>query len=421
MGERRLTLGKGENAARLSTIVLTALAILKGIVSFASGSVALLAGTIDSFTDVFSSAAVWAGLGISKKEPTERFPYGYFKAETFALLAVSLAFIASSVLIMLESSQKLFVTHVISFSSLALAVAALSSVVYYILGRYKSRLGRQIGSQALISEGIHSRIDVYTSVLVLAGVLLGVTGYPAGESAIGLLIGAYVLIRGLLFGKDAALVLMDVSPDPKRVKEMKEIAESVPGVQGIHDTRLRKSGPVFFGEMHVELREGLSLERAHAISDEVERRMKGLFKDLESVVIHVGLAHKKTTRIAIPVVEDRELDALTSQHFGNAPFFLFIDIRENQVIRSYVKGNEGAKLSQKKGMQAANLLIAENVDAVVAVNIGEGPFNTLGNGLISMYHLPGPTTAHEAIRLLNQNSLERMTSPTEKHEGPNEE
>ena len=109
------------------------------MVSVASGSVALLAGTIDSFSDVFSSVAVWAGLNIAKKKPTERFPYGYFKAETFALLIVALILMASSVLIIWESFQKLFEVYVISFSNLALAIAALSAVVYYLLANTRAK------------------------------------------------------------------------------------------------------------------------------------------------------------------------------------------------------------------------------------------------------------------------------------------
>jgi divalent metal cation (Fe/Co/Zn/Cd) transporter len=74
-------------------LLFFALGILKGIASFASGSVALLAGTIDSFSDVFSSVAVWAGLNIAKRKPTERFPYGYYKVVTFALFTVSLVIV----------------------------------------------------------------------------------------------------------------------------------------------------------------------------------------------------------------------------------------------------------------------------------------------------------------------------------------
>ena len=78
---------------------------------------------------------------------------------------------------------------------------------------------------------------------------------------------------------------------------------------------------LFFGEMHVELQEGLSLEKAHVISEEVEARIKERFKDLESITVHVGLAHRKKTRIAIPVANDRGLDSSVSLHFGSVPFF----------------------------------------------------------------------------------------------------
>ncbi len=414
MGDKRLSLKKGEEAARLSTIILLALGILKGLTSLASGSVALLAGSIDSFSDVFSSIAVWVGLRIAKKKPTERFPYGYYKAETFALLSVSLILIASSIFIMLDSFEKLFEVYVISFSDIALAVAGLSTVVYYALARYKSRVGRKIGSQALISEGVHSMIDVYTSLLVFLGVILAVLGYSVGEALIGFIIGLYVFVRALFFGKDAALVLMDVSPNPKMAKQISEIAQSVRGVIGTHDIRLRKSGPVLFGEVHVELQEGLSLEKAHVISEEVERKIKERFQDIELVTVHIGLSHKKKMRIGIPVEKDNGLDSPVNRHFATTPFFAFIDIESGQTISFYVKQNEAAFMPRKKGIQAANLLVKENVDGVIASNIGEAPFHVLSDSLVLLYRLPNVIKISEVILLLNQNRLEKMTEPTQK-------
>jgi cation diffusion facilitator family transporter len=416
MDENRIPFGKGEKVAKLSTIILLALGTLKGIVAIISGSVALLAGTIDSFSDVFSSIAVWAGLRIAKKKPTERFPYGYYKAETFALLVVSLIIVVSSILIMVESFEKFFEVNGILFSDLALVAASISVVIYYLLAKYKGRVGREIGSQALISEGLHSMVDVYTSVLVFVGVFLSSFGFQFVEALIGLAISVYVLIRGLWFGKDAVLVLMDVSPSPQRVKEMKEIATSVHGVKGTHGIRLRKSGPVFFGEMHVELQEGLSLEKAHGISDEVEKRIKERFKDLELVTVHVGLAHRKKRKIAIPVVDDKGLNSLASLHFGSAPYFAFVEVEEGQIAGFYLKENEGAKLSHKKGIQASRLLTKEKVDVVLAGSLGEGPFHILGDTLIQIYYLPMPVEIREAIRLLNQNLLDKMVTPIEKQE-----
>jgi predicted Fe-Mo cluster-binding NifX family protein len=209
---------------------------------------------------------------------------------------------------------------------------------------------------------------------------------------------------------------MDVSPSPERIREMKEIAETVHGVKGTHEVRLRKSGPVFFGEMHVELQEGLSLEKAHVISEEVETRIKERFKDLELVTVHVGLAHRKKTRMAIPIMEDNGLDSAVSLHFGSAPFFALIEVEEGQIVSLNVRENEGARLSHKKGIQAANLLVEEKVDVVLAGSLGEGPFHVLGDNLIQIYSLPKSVEIREVVRLLNQNLLEKMVSPTEKPE-----
>ena len=187
----------------------------------------------------------------------------------------------------------------------------------------------------------------------------------------------------------------------------------MPGVEGAHEIRLRKSGPVFFGEMHVEMQDGLSLEKAHMISEIVETRIREHFKDLELITVHVGLAHREKTRIAVPIVQDKGLASLVSLHFGNAPYFILLDIKEGQILDFYVRANEGSKLIHKKGIQAANLLIKENVDVALAGAIGEGPFHMLGDNLIQVYTLPKSMEIKEAVRLMTKNSLERMVAPTE--------
>jgi cation diffusion facilitator family transporter len=91
-----------------------------------SGSVALLADSIHSFADIFSSIAVWAGLKLVQKKPTERFPYGYYKAETLALLIVAVTIVVSGILILKEAVDKLFEPSVVLSPSVVLAVAAFS-------------------------------------------------------------------------------------------------------------------------------------------------------------------------------------------------------------------------------------------------------------------------------------------------------
>ena len=416
MGERDILFRKGEKAAKLSAAVLLAFSVLKVIVAIISGSVALLADSLHSFADIFSSVAVWAGLKLVQRKPSERFPYGYYKAETFALLIVAVTIAVSGVLILKEALDRLLEPSVVLFPSVVLAVAALSGLVSYVLGKYKKNVGKLIGSQSLVGEGQHSIVDVYTSLLVFAGVLFASLGHSVAEVLAGLAIGLYLMKVGLWFGKDAVLVLMDASLSPQRAKEMKEIAESVQGVSGAHDIRLRKSGPVAFGEMHIELQHDLPLDRAHAISSEVEEKIKKRFRDVESITIHVGLAHREKIKVGIPVVEDRGLESIASGHFGSAPLFAFIEIEKGQIGNVYIKINEAAKLSRKKGITAAQFLVNEKVDTVVAGDIGEGPFHLLRDNLIQIYVLPERVEIKKAIRLLNENKLERMIAPIEKNE-----
>ncbi|MGA3191642.1 MAG: cation diffusion facilitator family transporter [Candidatus Bathyarchaeia archaeon] len=416
MNEKNQLFRKGERAAILSAAVLLAFSILKGTVSIISGSVALLADSIHSFADIFSSIAVWAGLKLVQKKPTERFPYGYYKAETLALLIVAVTIVVSGVLILKEAVDKLFVRSVVLFPSVVLAVAAFSGLVSYFLGRYKKSVGSLIGSQSLISEGQHSLVDVYTALMVFVGVLFASLGYPVSEVLAGLAIGLYVMKVGLWFGKDAVLVLMDACLSPQKAREMKEIAEKVRGVSGVHDLRLHRSGPVSFGEMHIEVEEALPLEKAHEISDEIEEKIRGRFKDIESITIHVEPAYKQKVKVGIPVVEDKGLESKTSAHFGNVPFFAFIELENRQIRNVYVKVNKAARTERKKGIGAARFLVDEKVDVVLAGGMGEGPFHLLRDNLVQIFVLPEQVELKEAIRLLNENKLERMTAPFEKNE-----
>lgn len=130
----------------------------------------------------------------------------------------------------------------------------------------------------------------------------------------------------------------------------------------------------------------------------------------------MGITHRKKTRIAIPIKEDKSINSPAVLHFGSAPYFAFIEIEEGQISGFQIRENEGAKLLHKKGIQAAHLLVKEKIDVVLAGFLGEGPFHVLGDNLVQIYYLPKSVEIREAVRLLNQNLLIKMMSPTEKLE-----
>jgi len=99
-------LWRGEKTVKLSSFAVAIIGLTKGFVGLFTGSVALLAQAVDSFTDVFASVTVYLGLKFAQKKPTEKFPYGYYRAETFASLIVAIIIILSGLEIARESIMR---------------------------------------------------------------------------------------------------------------------------------------------------------------------------------------------------------------------------------------------------------------------------------------------------------------------------
>ncbi len=290
---RASMLQKGIAASKRSSLVLVALSILEGGVSLLAGSIALFADTVHTVSDIAGSVLVWAGLRISLKRPTERFPYGFYKAESISALIVSIIILFTGIGILQDSMEKLFSPSVISFRILVIVVAIGSGLVSFSLARYKDRVGRETNSQALIVESRHSMTDVLNAVLVCSGVAFTYFNILWAEALAGFIIGLFILWSAFRFGKDSVFSLMDISVEPEIRTRIRDLMEKTPGVVGIHALKIRKSGPFMFAEAHIEVDKGTTVEAAHMIADTVENRVKNSVKTLDSVTIHIGLTHKQ--------------------------------------------------------------------------------------------------------------------------------
>jgi len=169
--EAKNNLKKGGKAAIYSSLINLLLALVKGVIGFLSGSIALIADSIHSFSDIIASLAVYIGLKLSMRRPDEKFPYGYYKIESFASLIISVIIVITGIEIALDSYSAFLNPSTIEIPLVALFVAALSALVSFLLARYKQEIGRTIGSQALTNDGKHSFIDIFSSIIVFVGIL----------------------------------------------------------------------------------------------------------------------------------------------------------------------------------------------------------------------------------------------------------
>ena len=404
-------LNRGVNASKNSTLALVFLAALKGIVGIYSGSASLIADAVHTSLDIFTSFAVWVGFKLSLKEGGEKFPYGYYKAENLVALFVSVIILVSGVELVREALVSIKAPAEIGVQGIALGTAVFSVFAIYAIYKYKARIGRQIDSQALIADAMHSYTDVFSSLVVVVAIAGSMLGMPWLDS-IGVLVISLMIFRlGIGIARDSALVLMDAWLDKGSITRIRQAVGDIQGVNMVEDIRLRKSGLVVFGEVVVETEGDADLKRVEMLSEEIKRTVKKEVKNLEHIVVNARPGKMAVVRVAVPVAAQDGLHSKPSQHFGKAPFFIIIDLEDNNIKGWDVIENPAADLERKMGVKAAEFLVSRDVNVLIVHEIGAGPFYMLHDNFVKMLQMPDTAGNVEEVvdKVLDLNIV---TSPT---------
>lgn len=402
----------GANTSKNSTFTLVFLAALKGTVGFYSGSSALIADAIHTSLDIFTSFAVWVGLKFSMKHAEEKFPYGYYKAENLVSLFVSIIILFSGVELVRNALISITNPVEIELQGIALGTAIFSAIAMYALSQYKVRIGRQIDSQALIADAMHSYTDVFSSVVVVVSIAGSILGLPWFDSIGVLVISLLIFKLGIGIARDSALTLMDAWLDKDSITRIRQNVGGIQGVKMVEDIRLRKSGLVVFGEIAVEIAGDVNLKRVEMLSEEIEKTVKKEVTNLEHLVVNAKPGKTPVVKIAIPVVANKGLHSKISRHFGKAPYYIIISIEKNKIKSWNVSENPAAGLDRKMGVKTADFLKSMGANIVVVSEIGEGPFHILRDNFVKMLQMPEAVEDVEKI-VGEISELSTITSPTE--------
>jgi cation diffusion facilitator family transporter len=150
---------QGLRALWVSLAVLGLTALVEAVVAALSGSVALLGDTLHNAADALTAVPLGVAFLIGRRPPTRRYTYGYGRAEDLAGVVIVLLIAASSALAAYEAVSRLAHPRPVS-SLIAVAVAALAGFAgNELVARYRIRVGRKIGSAALVADGLHARTD----------------------------------------------------------------------------------------------------------------------------------------------------------------------------------------------------------------------------------------------------------------------
>ncbi|HLB67880.1 MAG TPA: cation diffusion facilitator family transporter [Thermoplasmata archaeon] len=283
------TSARGIWAVRWSFVGMIATASVQLVIFAFTGSVALLSDTIHNFGDAATAIPLWAAFRVGRRRPNDRFTYGYGRVEDLAGISVVGAIGVSAILAGYVSMERLFHPGPVLFPWAVAAASAVGFLGNEFVARFRIRVGKEIGSVALVADGYHARADGLTSLAVLGGAIGVSLGQPLADPIVGLVI-AVAIVRVLWqSGKPVLARLLD-AVDPDAVEEIRRILKAVPGVVDVTDVRVRWIGHRLHTEVNLAVDGALSVERGHEIAKHARHGLMHLLGYLSTVTIHVDPA-----------------------------------------------------------------------------------------------------------------------------------
>lgn len=291
---------QGIRAVKISLVALGATALAQLAVVAISGSVALLADTIHNFSDALTALPLWLAFAIGRRAPTRRYTYGYGRAEDLAGLFVVAMIALSAVVAGYESITRLIHPQPVN----QLGWVALAGLVGFLgneaVAIFRIRVGRQIGSAALVADGLHARTDGFTSLAVLIGAAGVAAGWEAADPIIGLLITVAILAVLRTAVRDIFRRLMD-AVDPGLIDAAETSLQAIPGVVTVRRVRMRWIGHEIHADADLDIDSHTSLAEAHQLAHTAEHQLIDAVPKLTSAVVHAYPASPRTSR---PVVRE---------------------------------------------------------------------------------------------------------------------
>ncbi len=265
----------------VSVVVNVVLTLLQVVVGVFSKSQALVADGIHSLSDLIADFVVLFANHHSQKEADEDHPYGHQRFETAASLVLGLLLLAVGVgmlwsaVVKLQNPSAIATVHIT-----ALWVAGGALVAKETLFRYMLAVAKRVKSSMLVANAWHARSDAASSLVVGAGIIGNLAGYPILDPIAAAIVGFMVTRMGWSFGFAALHDLTDHAVDDTEVQAIRQTLLATPGVSGVHDVRTRKMGDMIVVDAHLEVLSTLTVEQAHDISVDAQQRVMQLHRVL---------------------------------------------------------------------------------------------------------------------------------------------
>ncbi|WP_438304823.1 cation diffusion facilitator family transporter [Streptomyces sp. HUAS TT11] len=276
---------RGMRALWVSLAVLGGTALAQAVVVVISGSVALLGDTVHNAADALTAVPLGVAFVLGRRAATRRFTYGFGRAEDLAGIVIVLTIAASAAFAAWAAVERLLDPRPVQHIPAVAVAAVIGFAGNEWVARHRIRVGRAIGSAALVADGLHARTDGCTSLAVLVGAGGAALGRQLADPLVGLAITAAIVLVLRDAAREVFRRVLD-AVEPALVDRAEQALRAVPGVREVGELRLRWIGHRLRAEVAVVVDGEVSVRRAHDIAVAAEHALLHAVPKLTAALIH---------------------------------------------------------------------------------------------------------------------------------------
>jgi cation diffusion facilitator family transporter len=283
-------------AATNSVLAAVFLTLMKIVVGVATNSIGILSEAAHSGLDLVAAAVTYFAVRISDTPPDTKHPYGHGKVENLSALIETVLLMATCVWIVYEACHRIFISNEhVEASIWSFIVMGISIIVDFTRSRMLLKMAKKHNSQALEADALHFSTDIWSSCVVIIGLSAIVVAEQLPHASVwrdwlfkadafaALCVAAIVMYVSMHMGRKSIDALLDAVP-VEITTNVRLSVESLPGVLCLQNLRIRQSGPAVFVDMVLQIPRLASLEEAHSIADEAEKRVRDTLPNADTMV-----------------------------------------------------------------------------------------------------------------------------------------
>ncbi len=273
---------------KVSIIGNIVLFIMKLTLGLFINSIALIADSIHTLSDVGTSFIVIVSFNIAKKPSDTRHPFGYGRVEYIATIIIAVLLVITGIGFIQQSIERILNSVSITHQQYAVVIGGIiiiSAVVKEWMARFSQALGKKIKSDILVADAWHHRSDALTNIGVGISIIGASYGFPFLDPTFGMIVSLVIVYVGISLGKTSSQFLIGKSPDADLVKSVEEIGQGIKEVKNIHDISVHDYGTRKIITLHAEVDKTLMLDEAHGIANTLEEKI--MEKLHCSTIIHI--------------------------------------------------------------------------------------------------------------------------------------